>query len=57
VVWILVKTNGFGPKPSLILLKTETVRSLLSPIRVNTDGCFSPKGDCSLSNTEEFGFI
>jgi len=57
VVWILVKTKGFGREPSLILLKTETLRPLLSPIQVNTEGRFSTEGDCSLSNTEDFGFV
>jgi len=55
-VLILVKTEGFGRKPSLIMLKIETLRSLLYPIRVNTNERFSSGDDCSLSNTEEFGF-
>ena len=40
MVWILV-TKGFGREPSLILLKKETLRPLLSPIRVNIDWRFS----------------
>jgi len=41
VVRILIMIEGFGCEPSLILLKIETLQSLLFPIRVNTDGRFS----------------
>jgi len=45
------KDRSLCRAPSLILLKIETFQSLLSPIRVNTDGRFSTWDDCSLSNT------
>jgi len=55
MVLILVKTEGLGCRPSLIILKIKTLRSLLSPIRVNTNGRFSTGDNYSLLNVEDFG--
>ena len=55
-ILILIKTEGFSRGTSLILLTTKNLRSLLSLIRVNIYGQFSTRDDCSLLNTEDFGF-